>query len=71
MDGVEMRGYDSKMDQHARTAGLQKDMGAGNSRLNLACKDPRLAGAIQLGGWRDSIGMREIKAWIRNKVRRA
>lgn len=46
MDGVEMRGHDSKMDQPAGTAGLQKDMGAGNSRLNLACKDPRLAGAI-------------------------
>lgn len=55
----------------AGPAVLQKDMGARNSRLNLACKDPRLAGAVYLGGWRDSIGMREIKAWIRNKVRRA
>ena len=55
----------------AGPAVLQKDMGARNSRLSLACKDPRLAGAVYLGGWRDSIGMREIKAWIRNKVRRA
>ena len=30
----------------AGPAGFQKDMGAGDSRLNLACKDPRPAGAV-------------------------
>ena len=30
----------------AGPTGFQKDMGAGDSRLNLACKDPRPAGAV-------------------------
>lgn len=47
---------------------LCKETDVQSSKTNLARKSPRLAGAMELGGWRDSIGMREIKVCIRNKA---
>lgn len=66
-----MRGYDSKMVQHARTAGLQKDMGAGNPQAESGMQGPKTGWSHLVRRLAHSIGMREIKAWIRNKVRRA
>lgn len=48
---------------------LCKETNVQGSKMNLVGKSPRLAGATELGGRCDSIGMREIKVCIRNTAR--
>lgn len=59
--------HDARTDWQGRAC-LCKETGVQSSKINLVQKSPRLAGAVELGGWRDNIGMREIKVCIKNKA---